>query len=224
MSRANDVIALKLCLETLQATSSSLDLNQLESFIRLSSTQLLIDKFSTELQQAWDLYSLDPPTENLETVTKQDLPMIFDKPSWVSFKLPNATVGKSYASGLEIVTQKAITVTKIENLDDLGLCYRAEENLLTGDPLIAGDHSLIIHYVHQQQSYQQSIPFVINNNPRNLWKNIASDPQVNYWKADDDFQGLDGVYQWKLVAASKRGRSHAHVGGCRDDDFCLKVD
>ena len=33
-----------------------------------------------------------------------------------------------------------------------------------------------------------------------------------------------GLYEWKLVAASKRGRSHAHVGSCRDDDFALTIE
>ena len=140
-----------------------------------------------------------------------------------NLKIPNATVGKNYRTSLEMLNQQAVTIIKITGLEDLGLVYDLEKKLLIGIPLIAGEHPLVIHYDYQQQSYHERIVWVINNNPKDLWKTIASDNNLKYWKSDEDEQGLDGVNSWKLTAASKRGRSHAHVGSCRDDDFFLRV-
>ena len=142
----------------------------------------------------------------------------------VRFKLPNATVNKSYSATLEIIGNKMTHISTMEGLDGLGLAYDAESNLLEGQPQLAGEHKLIIHYQLDGNDYTGQINLVINNDPKALWKNIPSDKQQKYWKEDEDCQGIEGLYQWKLIAASKRGRSHAHVGSCRDDDFALKVD
>ncbi|NOQ34882.1 MAG: hypothetical protein GQ569_03200 [Methylococcaceae bacterium] len=142
----------------------------------------------------------------------------------VRFKLPNATVNKAYNASLETIGDKVVTLKKIEGLDDLGLRYDIENNVLAGDPLLAGDHTLTIYYLFNEQAYTAQINLVINNDPKSLWKNIPSDKDEKYWKSDQDNQGLVGIDEWNLLAASKRGRSHAHVGSCRDDDFALKVD
>ena len=141
----------------------------------------------------------------------------------IKFKIPNATVDKNYRASLEISATYVITIIKITGLENLGLVYDVKQKLLIGNPLIAGEHSLVIHYHYQQQTYHEHIVLVINNNPKDLWKTIASDNNLKYWKSDEAEQGLDGVDTWKLVAASKRGRSHAHIGSCRDDDFFLSV-
>lgn len=145
----------------------------------------------------------------------------------VCFKLPNATVGKLYQAQLEWSSVKNITVLGISGLDSLGLSYDLATNTLSGEPEIAGEHSLIISYQHDdpaQVRQAAQLSLVINSDPKSLWKNIPSDTSLPFWKADSDYQGETGLYGWKLAAASKRGRSHAHVGSCRDDDFALKVD
>ncbi|MCI5166974.1 MAG: protein phosphatase 2C domain-containing protein [Candidatus Electrothrix sp. GM3_4] len=63
--------------------------------------------------------------------------------------------------------------------------------------------------------------FCVNHDPKSLWKDLPSDEAVKFWKKDEDSQEQDGRDGWKLVGASKRGRSHAHEGKCRDDDFVL---
>lgn len=55
-------------------------------------------------------------------------------------------------------------------------------------------------------------------NPKSMWLNLPSDKTDIYWKPDEDAQFVKGE-AFDLVAASKRGRSHAHVGSFRDDDF-----
>lgn len=146
----------------------------------------------------------------------------------VRFKLPNATVGKSYQAQLEWTSTTKITVLHINGLNDLGLCYDLESNTLSGEPKTAGEYQLIISYQQDDDIAQATqtveLSLVINSDPKSLWKNISSDKTVRFWKADSDYQGKTGLYGWKLAVASKRGRSHAHIGSCRDDDFALQVD
>lgn len=79
---------------------------------------------------------------------------------------------------------------------------------------------------------EHTIPFVINQDPRKLWRNIPVDwdnmPEPKY-KNDDtqvDYKKVealpDGTPQKDIVAASKRGRSHAQEGKPRDDHFRME--
>jgi serine/threonine protein phosphatase PrpC len=146
----------------------------------------------------------------------------------ICFKLPNATVGKPYQGQLEWTSTKKISILGINGLDGLGLLYDLLSNTLSGEPEKAGEYNLSIRYQEAEDLLQAlqtvELRLVINSNPKSLWKNIPSDSNVAFWKADSDYQGKEGLYGWKLAAASQRGRSHAHVGSCRDDDFALQVD
>lgn len=79
---------------------------------------------------------------------------------------------------------------------------------------------------------EKKIPFVINQDPRKLWKNLLVDwdnmPEPKYVKEDTQTAYVkvealaDGTPQKDIVAASKRGRSHAQEGKPRDDHFCME--
>lgn len=57
--------------------------------------------------------------------------------------------------------------------------------------------------------------------PKTLWKNLPTDPTAPYQSPDEDHIIIKAGDR-TIVAASKRGRSHAHDGKFRDDNF--KVD
>jgi hypothetical protein len=67
-----------------------------------------------------------------------------------------------------------------------------------------------------QTSTELDIPI----DPKTLWKDLPSDSKNQFWKPDDAFLTLQGQ-QRQLIGASIRGRSHAHKGLYRDDDFAL---
>lgn len=79
---------------------------------------------------------------------------------------------------------------------------------------------------------EKRIPFVINQDPRKLWKNIPVDwdnmPEPKYRKEDTQSEYVkvealaDGTPQKDIVAVSKRGRSHAQEGKPRDDHFKME--
>jgi serine/threonine protein phosphatase PrpC len=58
----------------------------------------------------------------------------------------------------------------------------------------------------------------VNPDPKSLWKNLDSDRNDPYWK-DDNISASGVLGSKKFIAGSKRGRSHAHEGIFRDDDF-----
>lgn len=76
---------------------------------------------------------------------------------------------------------------------------------------------------------ERILPFIINQDPRKLWKNLPVDwenmPEPKYQKEDTQVDYVkvealaDGTPQKDIVAASKRGRSHAQEGKPRDDCF-----
>lgn len=78
---------------------------------------------------------------------------------------------------------------------------------------------------------ERELQIIINQDPRKLWKNIPVDwtkmSGPTYFKADLQAEYVkvlalpDGTPQKDIVAASKRGRSHAQEGKPRDDDFRL---
>lgn len=81
------------------------------------------------------------------------------------------------------------------------------------------------------QSLTRTVQFVINQDPRKLWRDRAVDwdtmPEPKYRNADTavDYVKVDalsdGTSRKDIVAASKRGRSHAQEGKPRDDSFKL---
>jgi hypothetical protein len=64
---------------------------------------------------------------------------------------------------------------------------------------------------------------VVNPDPRSLWKSIPSDRDAPGWKPDSAHTLLEGAGDRRLVIASQRGRSHAHTGAPRDDDFSVRA-
>lgn len=141
------------------------------------------------------------------------------------FTIPNATAGKPYEAVIDRDQQGWVDMEVIElnGLEDTGLQYDAETGSITGTPTAHGDRKLVLRYRLQQEPeeaepHEKSIPLVINPNPRLLWKNLGSDATDLYWK-EDDIAFTAPLGGKLLVAASKRGRSHANTGGFRDDDI-----
>lgn len=89
-----------------------------------------------------------------------------------------------------------------------------------------------IEMPQDRPTLEREVPFVINQDPRKLWKDLPVDwdnmPEPKY--RNDDVQSeyvkvealADGTPQKDIVAASKRGRSHAQEGKPRDDHFKLE--
>lgn len=98
---------------------------------------------------------------------------------------------------------------------------------ITGTPKLSGEFTLELEYRYAEDSplavRTGKLPFIVNPDPKTLWKDEPSDRTAPFWKEDTAHSTATGA-DARIVAARRRGRSHAHKGTCCDDDFVIEVD
>ena len=149
-------------------------------------------------------------TESCLSVGGQSVPSVIFDPQ----KLPNAVRLRPYQVRLPQ------PLTDFRCKPECGLSWNADTQCIEGEPTVAGE----IQVLYKTAS-QPNTPIVrqlyINPNPRDLWQDLPSDVNVRFYKPD---HAQDEVVtaSARLLAARTRGRSHAHVGSCCDDDFVIR--
>lgn len=122
---------------------------------------------------------------------------------------------------------KNILIKQVDIPAELGLSFDVDTCELVGIPVQAGEFELKVHFQFDPPLATDPTPIgicqlIVNPDPKTLWKNLDSDKSDKYWKPDTDTIYVPGSDGLAMIVASKRGRSHAHAGTFRDDDF--KVD
>ncbi|MCH5345797.1 MAG: protein phosphatase 2C domain-containing protein [Muribaculaceae bacterium] len=126
----------------------------------------------------------------------------------------------------------------IENLEPTGLAanidFEKGEITLLGTPTEARDFefSLCIKLYGWQPGDKllvRNFRIAVNPDPRDLWVSKPVPANIEFPKDDTDCRYVtvptfEGVPQKDIVAASKRGRSHAQEAKPRDDDFAVSFD
>lgn len=155
--------------------------------------------------------------------------MIENEIRQLGIRFPNGTVKKDYSYCFQLPADK-MDVVGLTGIEELGLTLemgKQGEFFLVGKPQKAGDFTLKLRYttVEGEPESELNIPIAFNPNPGDLWKNKPTDPNIPYYKPDCATEylkvdaGADGSPKKDIVAASQRGRSHAHEGRPRDDHF-----
>lgn len=143
--------------------------------------------------------------------------------------LKNGMVGKEYHDRIIInhevddCSVGGIDEEKGYNLgsDEIGLTIDKKTLEIRGTPKRAGNYGIVIRYKTPTGKFvKKSFSLLVNPDPRSLWKVLEPEDTSDYKKHEDCL--LIDAGDRKIVAASKRGRSHAHSGKYRDDDF--KID
>ncbi len=69
------------------------------------------------------------------------------------------------------------------------------------------------------------LKLVINPNPKDLWLDLPVPDSIEYPKKDAECEWINAVGKDNkiVIAASKRGRSHAHEAKPRDDHFSINI-
>ena len=159
----------------------------------------------------------------------------------LSLSLPNVAGGKPYEAsiraclksppiaGLE-ASRYRLTILSIDGLAETGLHHDIDGDFIRihGTTTLAGDHRLrfffrVGHPDLPSIDGHDDLTLTVNPDPRSLWKEIEPDPKLPFHKPHTASQRLL-TPDASLVAASRRGRSHAHEGSFRDDDFALGYD
>jgi hypothetical protein len=95
---------------------------------------------------------------------------------------------------------------------------------IRGTPLRGGEFPLRVEYRDAMGAVRTgTLPFVVNPDPKTLWVDLPSDPDTEFWKKDNTSSSVRGG-EARIVAARRRGRSHAHKGTCCDDDYVIDAD
>ncbi|PSK90674.1 PP2C family serine/threonine-protein phosphatase [Taibaiella chishuiensis] len=141
--------------------------------------------------------------------------------------IPNGTVGKVYGAQLDTTGWgwQDLVLLELEGLEAIGLAYDPETQQIRGIPEQNGDFKLKLKFkvtgeAEDAVPNEKLIPLIINPDPKSLWKTTPSDNTDPFWKADETAVSAP-LGDRHIVAASKRGRSHANTGAFRDDDFAF---
>ncbi|EEW1895359.1 TPA: protein phosphatase 2C domain-containing protein [Escherichia coli] len=137
--------------------------------------------------------------------------------------IPNARAGERFSSPVAIVLDEGqqATVRDVVFPRNIGLTFDKEHKLLTGTPTENGDIELSVLWScasHDECETKQL--FIVNPDPRSLWKVVEPPADASYPKSHLDAAGLVRG-DIRIAAASRRGRSHEHAGSFRDDDFYI---
>lgn len=154
-------------------------------------------------------------------------------------QLRNATAKEEYSASFTIpegivddfeVDIKQEFVKGLTGIKE-GLTYTISGTPVLDDPKSPQEVELVIRYkyvgwVEGKPILSTTLRFAVNANSRDLWNNNPTPEDIEYFKPDQDcdyvkVEEKNGVPQKDIVAASVRGRSHAHEnpGKPRDDDF-----
>ncbi|MES2886688.1 MAG: protein phosphatase 2C domain-containing protein [Pseudomonadota bacterium] len=147
-------------------------------------------------------------------------------PRKVRFSAPNARNGEAYRASVEGQDEQgqAVLITAAQLPQRLGLDFDPATGVLRGTPREAGEHPVILSWQDEVgRTHEGAFTLIVNANPRDLWKEVEPDPQSLYVKPHTDARCVDASGR-RLLAASRRGRSHAHTGSFRDDDFFIAHD
>jgi Protein phosphatase 2C len=145
----------------------------------------------------------------------------------VVFMAPNAKSGEPYRGTIaaQVGEGAQVQITQVQLPDALGLFFDVGSGTLYGTPLQAGEHRIVVDWQDAQgQCHAGALMLIVNANPRDLWQCIEPDHSALYAKPNQAACCITVPPNQRLLAASKRGRSHAHAGAFRDDDFWVARD
>lgn len=143
-------------------------------------------------------------------------------------RLPNASVGKPYSQNLGTLFGehfKRVVELKSEPPQGSGLALDALNATLHGTPKTPGEMQIVISFrlsdsTESHPDFTHTLALTVNPDPSSLWKNLPSDKNGAFAKPDTANAFLVTPHL-TVMAASLRGRSHAHEGKYREDDFGL---
>jgi len=144
-------------------------------------------------------------------------------PPAAKINIANARVGTPFHSEIDISLDNGETarIQDVVFAKEIGVFFDPANSVLNGIPSESGDIEMTVTWSQcHGQTYSDKVIFIVNPDPRSLWKIIEPPATDKYFKANIDHKTLYEA-EVRIAAASRRGRSHEHVGSFRDDDFSI---
>ena len=141
----------------------------------------------------------------------------------IAIQLPNARVGVDYREQPIVKSPApfALELLDIALPEGMGLRFDKASLEVVGVPLAAGQHTLAaLLKLPSGNVTNADAKLVVNPDPRSLWQ-VNEPPAGSLFQkphAADDYLKAEN---FRIVAGSRRGRSHEHAGSFRDDDFAI---
>ena len=213
------------------ATRNNLAVGRLNESARMLDKAMLKAGIPPSEKEAFLNWTISSLWDNFKTQRMNQRIIIENEIRRLGIRFPNGTVNKEYSANFELPVDK-ISHIELAGAEELGIALAVGEDgkcSLNGKPNQAGDFSLKLRYntVDGEPVSELIIPVAFNPDPRSIWKDIPTDFNIPYYKPDRDSEyvkveaAADGTPKKDIVAASQRGRSHAHEGRPRDDHFSL---
>lgn len=185
---------------------------------------LLESTISRDLNLRSKAMGLRKTMTNIKKVIDSDQPVVE-----LNLRLPNVKLGspldfevlpdhvedrklswlkvKGEVPGIEVDLSKQTIGVYVDEAKDYKLRIMAFDKLPTGE----------------YQGVILSVQVSVIPDPKSLWKDLPSDSTARFHKPDKSEQLVESK-DFTTYASSVRGRSHAHKGTHRDDDFCVLSD
>jgi hypothetical protein len=107
-------------------------------------------------------------------------------------------------------------------IEALGISVDPETEEFVCVPVLAGEHKIEADFTHPDRPFHpiitESTLVTVNPDPDSLWKNIEPPADAPFQKTNTECEKLVTPFS-RVFAASMRGRSHAHEGSFREDDY-----
>ncbi|MFD2719948.1 protein phosphatase 2C domain-containing protein [Hymenobacter monticola] len=139
--------------------------------------------------------------------------------------LPNGKVGESYSFKFtpDVVDLGSCLNIRVLGPEGLGLTFDQATQALAGMPSLAGQHELRLSYQPAtakagDPAHIRALQWYVNPDPRSLW--TEHEPAADLLARKDHVaHQIVAEGPKTIVAASRRGRSHAKDAKFREDDF-----
>ena len=144
----------------------------------------------------------------------------------VKFQVDNARVGQAYQSKITVISpHDAGEISyKAESFKfpDTQFYFDEDTQSIQGQPIEANLIEFGFQFIAEGETRSAQCRLNVIADPRSLWKVIEPEAGQEFVKTHLD-QAMIDTPNYKIVAASRRGRSHEHVGSFRDDDFAIHL-
>lgn len=139
--------------------------------------------------------------------------------------MPHAKVGEDYSGTLTDssgtpVSQAASVIWNENAATPDWLSFDNATGIFAGTPDQPGDFTFQLPMAHKDGGEFVQVQLSVLPDPRSMWQHKESDRSQPFPKEDDHYQE-QSCPPLLVVGGSKRGRSHAHTGAFRDDDFAF---
>lgn len=135
----------------------------------------------------------------------------------------NLTVGKDVRVPIAKVLSSADGWSiKWKGLQEIGVSVDETTQEFVCSPTVSGEYRIEADFTHPDRPHHPVISeatlVTINPDPDSLWKNVDPPADAPFQKASTACEKLSTPFS-RVFAASMRGRSHAHEGSFREDDY-----